>query len=250
MDFRVPALKELTDQQTRFAPPARRQEQVARAEQLLGEIEPGKRYPYQFVCFRVTDFRSDAHADLLIPGDDLRHDLALFIRRVERSVPPLPIEQAVEPMLTLDEVSKRFNVSTKTISRWRVKGLVGQRVKVNGRSQLGFPSRLVEKFVAEHHDLVEKGAQFQPPDRRREGRRSCTLARRLAGRVATLTEVSKPDRPPARPVGRGHPVHDQELRPGPPGPGLFPDRQRPAGRRRQGADLRPIRSRGIPRGSP
>ena len=112
---------------------------MAAAQRLLAEIEPGKEYPYQYVCFRVTDYRSDAHPDLLIPGDLLRHDLELFIRRVEKSIPPLPIEQAVEPMLTLDEVSKRFNVSTKTISRWRVKGLAARRVKVNGRSQLGFP---------------------------------------------------------------------------------------------------------------
>ena len=106
-DFKHQALKELTDQQVRFAPPARRQEQVARAERLLGEIEPARVYPYQFVCFRVTDYRSDAHPDLLIPGADLKHDLALFIQRVERSLPPLPVEQAVEPMLTLEEVSQR-----------------------------------------------------------------------------------------------------------------------------------------------
>ena len=41
-DFTHPALKELTDQQVRFAPAARRQEQVARAEQLLAEVDPGR----------------------------------------------------------------------------------------------------------------------------------------------------------------------------------------------------------------
>src|SRR5215212_4293424 len=121
-DFKYSAMKELTEQQTRYAPPARRQEQVSRAERLLAEIEPGKSYPYQYVCFRVTDYRSDAHADLLLGGDDLRNDLTLFIRRVERSVPAVPLEHAVEPMLTLEEISKRFNVSTKTISRWRTRG--------------------------------------------------------------------------------------------------------------------------------
>src|SRR5215213_6546859 len=76
--FKVQALRELTEQQTRFAPPARRQEQVDRAERLVAEIDPGKQYPYQWVCFKVTEYRSDAHADLLIPGPLLRHDLALF----------------------------------------------------------------------------------------------------------------------------------------------------------------------------
>lgn len=189
-EFKNQALKELTEQQTRYAPPARRQAQIANAQKLLGEVDPSKAYPYAYVTFRITDYRSDAHTDLLISGEDLRHDLALFIRRVERSVPPVPAEQTVEPMLTLEEVSKRFNVSTKTISRWRVKGLSARRVKVNGRSQLGFPTAAVEKFVAEHKVLVEKGARFSHlTDAEKED--ILRLARELRDAGSTLTEVSK-----------------------------------------------------------
>jgi RNA polymerase primary sigma factor len=189
-EFKCPALKELTEQQTRYAPPARRQEQVARAQKLVAETEPGKKYPYQYVCFRVTDYRSDAHPDLLIPGEDLKHDLTLFVRRVERSVPAVPIEQAVEPVLTLDEVSRKFRVSTKTISRWRVRGLTARRVKVNGRSQLAFPRSVVERFVNEHHTLVEKGAKFSHlTDGEKDG--ILQLARDLKLSGASLTDVSK-----------------------------------------------------------
>lgn len=189
-DFRHAALKELTEQQTRYAPPARRQEQVARAEKLLAETDPGRVYPYQFVCFRLTDYRSDAYPDLLIPGGDLKHDLALFIRRVDRSIPAVPIEQAVEPMLTLEEISKRFNVSSKTISRWRLRGLVARRVKVAGRSQLGFPVSVVEKFVGEHKAMVEKGARFSHlTDAEKDD--ILRRARRLARAGGSLTEVSK-----------------------------------------------------------
>ena len=66
--FNVQALRELTEQQTRYAPPARRQEQVGRAEKLLAELDPAKQYPYQWVCFRLTEYRSDTQPDLLIPG--------------------------------------------------------------------------------------------------------------------------------------------------------------------------------------
>lgn len=189
-EFKSTALKELAEQQMRFAPPARRQAQVAAAQKLLEEIEPPRGYPYQYVCFRVTEYRSDAHADLMIPGDVLRHDLELFIRRVEKSVPALPIEHAVEPMLTLEEVSKRFNVSTKTISRWRVKGLGARRVKVNGRSQLGFPRAAVEKFISDHKDLVEKGGKFSHLT---ESEKDDILsqARQLRDLGGSLTEVSK-----------------------------------------------------------
>ena len=37
------------------------------------------RYPYQFICFRITDYRPDSYPDLLIAGSDLVHDLTLFI---------------------------------------------------------------------------------------------------------------------------------------------------------------------------
>ena len=134
--FQYPALQELTAQQVRFAPPAKRREQLKNAEKLLAETEPTKQYPYQFVCFRLTDFRSNAFPDLLFRGDELKHDLALFIIKVERSLPPVPREQVGEEMLTLEEICARFNVSTKTIGRWRLRGLVARRFKANGRSDL------------------------------------------------------------------------------------------------------------------
>ena len=180
-EFKIQSLKDLTQHQTRNATPARRQAQIANAQKLLGEVESGKTYPYAYVTFRITDYRSEAHSDLLILGEDLRHDLAQFIRRVARSVPPVPAEQTVEPMLTLEEVSKRFNVSTKTISRWRVKGLAARRVKVNGRSQLGFPAVAVEKFVAEHKVLVEKGARFSHLTDSEKEKKSPPVSTRIAG---------------------------------------------------------------------
>ncbi|MFM8274488.1 MAG: sigma-70 family RNA polymerase sigma factor [Gemmata sp.] len=188
--FKSQALRELTEQQTRFAPAARRQSQIGNAQRLLGEIDGGKTYPYQYVCFRLTEFRSEAYPHLFIPGDELKQDLAQFIRRLERSLPVQPVERTVEPMLTLEEVSKKFNVSTKTISRWRVKGLTARRVKVNGRSQLGFPAAAVEKFVSEHQVLVEKGAKFSHlTDGEKED--ILRLARELRDQGGTLTEVSK-----------------------------------------------------------
>jgi len=189
-EFKTKALKELTEQQTRFAPPARRQSQIASAQKLLAEIDAEKKYPYQYICYRVTEYRSEALPELMIPGDDLRHDLELFVRRVEKSLPALPIEQTVEEMLTLDDVSKKFNVSTKTISRWRVKGLMARRVKVNGRSQLGFPRIAVEKFVSDHRNLVEKGARFSHLSEI-EKEDILRLARELRDVGGTLTEVSK-----------------------------------------------------------
>jgi len=183
--FKNPALKQLTDQQVRFAPPARRQEQLVRAEQLLAEVEPAKLYPYQYVCFRITDYRPDAYPDLLINGLDLKHDLALFLEEVTGSLP------SPEPMLTLDEISKRLNVSTKTIRRWRERGLIGCPIISNGKRQLGFPQSVVERFLSSNQETVERGGRFSQltDDEKEEILRRAKRLSRVGG--GTLTEVSR-----------------------------------------------------------
>jgi len=188
--FIVGALEQLTDQQVRFAPLGRRQEQMARAERLLGEIEPTRKYPYQFVCYRITDYRSDAYPDLLIGGAELKNDLDLFLDRLARSLQGVPLEMPDEAVLSLEDVSRQLNVSTKTVLRWRKRGLVGRRVVQNGRHQLGFPLSVVEQFVASHRDQVERGSRFSHLT---DGEHEQILkrARRLAAAGASLTEVSR-----------------------------------------------------------
>jgi RNA polymerase sigma factor (sigma-70 family) len=189
--FKHPALKQLTDQQVRFAPPPRRLEQLARAERLLTELDPTKQYPYQFICFRITDFRPDAYPNLLIEGGDLEHDLCLFIAEMSRHTPAVPVEAVDEPVLTLEQISKQLNVSTKTITRWRERGLVGRHVLFNGRRQVGYLRSLVDRFLAANQQCVQRGARFsQLSEQEKEDilRRAKRLARVGSG---TLTEVSR-----------------------------------------------------------
>jgi RNA polymerase sigma factor (sigma-70 family) len=176
--FKTPALKELTDQQVRFAPETRRQEQAARAARLLAEVEPGKLYPYQFVCYRITEFRPDSYADLLIPGADLAHDLGLMCKLL------------VDQVVTLEELSKRLNVSTKTIRRWRNLGLEGRLVFANGKRQVGYKQSVIDDFLDRHGDRVERGGRFsQMSEAERE--EILRRARRLSRVGGTLTEVSR-----------------------------------------------------------
>jgi len=183
--FHHRALKELTDQQVRFAPAAKRAEQRARAERLRKEIDPNKRYPYQFVCFRITEFRPESYPDLLIAGDELVHDLDLFIKSLG-----VPVEETNDPIVTLEEVSKRLNVSTKTVRRWRKLGLIGRRIVFNGRNHVAFKQSVLDRFLVVHQDRVERGSRFsQLSDEEKEEilRRARRLARVCGG---TLTEVT------------------------------------------------------------
>jgi RNA polymerase sigma factor (sigma-70 family) len=196
-EFRHPELKELTEQlagtdkRKSLVPVGKRRAQFERAGQLLSEIDPGKNYPYPFVCFRVTGFRSNAYPDLLVPGDALRHDLKLLIERLDRSLPALPIDQAPEPLLTLDQVSKLLKVSAKTVRRWKAShDLVGRRVLVNGRRHLGFPQAAVARFVANHRGRVERGSRFSHLTESEKGQ-VLTHARLLARAGGSLTAVSR-----------------------------------------------------------
>jgi RNA polymerase primary sigma factor len=72
----------------------------------------------------------------------------------------IPAEAAQEPVLTVEEVAERFNVSTKTISRWGRQGLVGRRFVMHGRSRIGFLQSSIERFVARNRERVRRGAKF------------------------------------------------------------------------------------------
>ena len=190
-EFKTEALKQLTNQQVRFAPPAQRLAQLGRAEKLLSEIERERSYPYQYVCFRITEFRPDSHQDLLVSGTDLEHDLLLMIEALGRSAPAVPVEEVEEPVLTLEEMSKQLNVSTKTISRWKSRGLVGRSIMRNGRRQMGYLKSVVDRFMAANQQRVQKSSRFsQLSDAEKEDilRRAKRLSR---VNHSTLTEVTR-----------------------------------------------------------
>ncbi len=134
-DYVNPAMRQLRDQQVRFAPREKKIEQVDLAERLLDELEPKRTYSYEYLCFRVTKYRPQAYPDLRLSGKEASHDLRLFVEDVSDAA-DVPHNAAGEHVLTVDELSKRFNVSTKTISRWRRQGLVSRRFVFGGRKTI------------------------------------------------------------------------------------------------------------------
>jgi RNA polymerase primary sigma factor/RNA polymerase sigma factor len=84
-----------------------------------------------------------------------------------------------DAVLSIEEVAKRFNVSTKTISRWREHGLVAGRYRISGRTRVGFLESAVEAFLRANPLRVARGARFsQLSDSERD--RILHWARRLA----------------------------------------------------------------------
>ncbi|HMP04043.1 MAG TPA: sigma-70 family RNA polymerase sigma factor [Gemmatales bacterium] len=178
-DYRNPAIRQLKDQQVRFAPLEKRQEQLNRLERLLAEVEPNRTFPYQYVCFRITDYRTEQFPKLLISGADLEHDLRLFIRDLAETVPPVPLEDVPEEVLTLDDLADRLKVSTKTLNRWRHQGLVTRWVLSKGRRKVAVRQSLLQRFLDANKDRVERGSRFSQMSAA-ERARILARARRLA----------------------------------------------------------------------
>ena len=120
--YRLDSIADLA-RQLEFAPVARRTLQVSAAEELLHGLDPVKAYPFSFVVYRITGYhpKEDSTADLLT-GLALQHDLGVLIEHLSDSL-NLPANTAAEPVLTIEQVCERFNVTSKTIQRWRRRGL-------------------------------------------------------------------------------------------------------------------------------
>jgi RNA polymerase primary sigma factor len=185
-----PLIKQLRDQQIRVASRDKKLEHVNRAEKLLAEIDQQREYPYEYLCYRITEFRPETAAGVALGGKELAHDLRLFVEDVSDSVDLRP-EEAGEPVHTVDELSKMFKVSTKTISRWREQGLVSRRFLFDGkRKRVGFLRSSVERFVTQNESRVKRGERFSliSDEERRE---MIERARRLVRAGGCPTEVAK-----------------------------------------------------------
>jgi len=84
---------------------------------------------------------------------------SLHCAESDRSVAGGPVP-AGEQVLSIEDLARRFNVSTKTISRWRDHGLVAQRYLVDGRRRVGFLASTVERFIRENPMRIERGSRF------------------------------------------------------------------------------------------
>lgn len=187
--YRSPILQQLRDQQVRFAPREKKIEQVNKAEQLLLEIDAKRTYTYEYLCFRITDYRPDSSPKFTISGDDTKHDLRLFIEDVS-DASDVNVNEVGEPVRTVDDLAKMFNVSTKTISRWRQHGLVSRRFVFDGRKRVGFLQSSIDRFVSQNRDRVQRGARFsQLTDQERE--EIIHRARRLARAGGCPSDITR-----------------------------------------------------------
>lgn len=158
---RHPALREFFEQ-LRFAPMRQQHKFAAAAEALMLILDPDKEYPYEFVVYRITGYRTPAarYEDVMISGRDLLSDLRVWLSQVGSHL-DTPAAAQPEPILTVEALAKRFNVSEKTIRRWEKRGLTGRLyVFEDGKKRKGFAESAVAKFEQTHRELIDRSSQF------------------------------------------------------------------------------------------
>ncbi len=158
--IKVTALRDLAEQ-LRFAPRDALLRDVERAEALAREVDPARKYPPEWIVFRVTGYRPDTTpaGDEPVTGEVLLADLSAF---VERLCDATRLTHAEAPLaIDADALARKWNVSRKTLDRYRRRGLVARRVIAEGgRASLVFMPSVVEDFNAKNTNTISRATEF------------------------------------------------------------------------------------------
>lgn len=171
----------------RFAPPRQRQKQIKLAEEFLDTIEKDREYPFEFVCYKITGFRPKGEASSqLLRGAELADDLRIFIWKLSGQVAQ-PAGTQNEELYTTKQLAKKLSVSTKTIDRWRRRGLKFRKfVFADKRKRISYSREAIDKFLNGHPVLAGKAGKF-----RRMSREQTKKIIERAGQLSSQTQLSR-----------------------------------------------------------
>jgi len=155
------AMAELAHQ-LQLSPVRLRLKQFEAAEYLIDLLEHKKQYPYDFVCHHLTGYRPKSSQPYKsMAGSTLIEDMVQLIEDLS-SATVLPVGALRVTCWTTEELAGKLNVSTKTICRWRRRGLPGRKLRYpDGTVRTAFLDRSVRRFVSRNLEMVRRGAAFR-----------------------------------------------------------------------------------------
>ncbi|MDR1477469.1 MAG: sigma-70 family RNA polymerase sigma factor [Planctomycetaceae bacterium] len=188
-NYKISVMRELRDQQVRYAPREKKIDQSRRAELLYRETSELKDLTYLHVCMGITEFKTEMYPDLVLNGQKLKHDLLLFVDDLYDSA-NVAVEEAGEKVWTIEELTSKFQVASKTISRWRKQGLVSRKFVFGKKKRVGFLQSSLDYFMASDSSRIKRGESFSQLS---HGEKDLIikLARRLSCSQLSPTEVAK-----------------------------------------------------------
>ena len=166
---------------------------VDAAEELIKELDPEKEYPYEFLVFRLTGYRpkGPGFSRCVLDGDSLRSDLLHLILDVSESF-ELKTSDYAEKVFDTSSLAKYFDVSTKTIQRWRKRGLPARRfIFPDEKLRIGFLESSVRWFHERHKRAIQRSSKFSQMTEQ-ERWEIIRKARRMAKSTgSTLSDIAR-----------------------------------------------------------
>ena len=132
------------------------------AELLIRMIEPGRAYPFEFIFFRLTGYRPPPGqvAEGVLDGKGLLSDLQALMFDVSDSF-EIRTTDYQEPVFDTPSLARRFNISTKTVQRWRRRGMPSRRlIFPDGKRRVAFLESSVRWFTDNHLRDVSRSVRF------------------------------------------------------------------------------------------
>ncbi len=154
--------------QAKYSPQVKRQVQLDACEKLLMLIQPGKDYSFEFIRTTLTGYRPEITSrksiedenDSVLSYDTLINDLPAYSEQLSKMM-ELSSEKAEGKYYTVEGLAKKYKVCSKTVRRWRDKGLSGRYLSFpDGKQRLVFSQQMVNHFVRLHNDQVSRSSQF------------------------------------------------------------------------------------------
>ncbi len=148
--------------QLRFTPEGKRHKQVDALEELMNIIDTDKHYPFEFVHYRITGFHLKRPiAPYTLAGDELLEDLQIFLTKLSTKT-ARDAADLEEQVYTVEDLARELGISTKTVNRWRKRGLVVRKfVFSDGIKRLGIPQSSMDHFIQTHPAIVNNATGFK-----------------------------------------------------------------------------------------
>lgn len=155
------AMAELAHQ-LQLSPVRLRLRQFDAAEYLVDLLETGKEYPYDFICHHLTGYKPKGDQPCKpMAGETLIEDLVQLVEDLSTAT-VLPVGAMRMPCWTTEELARRLGVSTKTVCRWRRRGLPGRKMRYpDGTVRTAYLERSIRRFIARNIEMVRRGAAFK-----------------------------------------------------------------------------------------
>ncbi|MBS3761885.1 MAG: helix-turn-helix domain-containing protein [Planctomycetes bacterium] len=151
-----------------------------RLEAFLESMDTDAEYAFEFIYYRITGFRSDELPVESWSGREIRPHLLRMLNRISDSA-PTAAEDVPEKLLTVEEIASRYDVSKRTVYRWRQRGLISRKYRFSdGRVRTAVRESALLDFVEKRQDEIEQSSQFARLDAE-ERDKIVGMARNFAG---------------------------------------------------------------------